>query len=67
MVREFQSVIGREVEEEMRRLGLEVEALIACVGGGSNEIGFFAPFLGREKPRLVGVEAGGRGSVLCLP
>jgi len=62
MVREFQSVIGREVEEEMRRLGLEVEALIACVGGGSNAIGFFAPFLGREKPRLVGVEAGGRGS-----
>ena len=62
MVREFQSVIGREVEEEMVRLGLEVEALIACVGGGSNAIGFFAPFLGREKPRLVGVEAGGRGS-----
>jgi len=62
MVREFQSVIGREVEEEIKRLGLEVEALIACVGGGSNAIGFFAPFLLRDKPRLIGVEAGGWGS-----
>jgi tryptophan synthase beta chain len=62
MVREFQSVIGREVEQETRTLGLEVEALVACVGGGSNAIGFFAPFLRQERPRLIGVEAGGRGS-----
>ncbi len=62
MVREFQSIIGREVEQEMKRLGLSVEALIACVGGGSNAIGFFAPFLKRKNPRLIGVEAGGRGT-----
>jgi tryptophan synthase beta chain len=62
MVRELQSVIGRETEEEMRRRNLDVEALIACVGGGSNAIGFFAPFLDRSEPRLIGVEAGGRGS-----
>jgi tryptophan synthase beta chain len=40
---------------------LNVKALIACVGGGSNAIGFFAPFLEEAAPRLVGVEAGGRG------
>ena len=62
MVRGFQSVIGREVEEEIRRQGLDVEALVACVGGGSNAIGFFEPFIKRENPRLIGVEAGGRGS-----
>jgi tryptophan synthase beta chain len=61
MVREFQSVIGREVDAEIRNLGLEVEALVACVGGGSNAIGFFAPFLAHKSPRLIGVEAGGRG------
>ncbi|MFW5695310.1 MAG: tryptophan synthase subunit beta [Alkalispirochaeta sp.] len=61
MVREFQAVIGREVEEQLATRGLEAEALVACVGGGSNAIGFFAPFIDRESPRLVGVEAGGRG------
>jgi tryptophan synthase beta chain len=61
MVREFQSVIGREVDDEIKNLDLEVEALIACVGGGSNAIGFFAPFLARKNPRLIGVEAGGKG------
>jgi len=61
MVREFQSVIGRETEAQAREQGLELEALVACVGGGSNAIGFFAPFLERERPRLIGAEAGGRG------
>jgi tryptophan synthase beta chain len=61
MVREFQSVIGRETEAQLRAEGVEAEALVACVGGGSNAIGFFAPFLDRPAPRLIGAEAGGRG------
>ncbi|MCC8190439.1 MAG: pyridoxal-phosphate dependent enzyme, partial [Planctomycetes bacterium] len=62
MVRRFQSVIGEETRDQMRANGDEPYALIACVGGGSNSIGFFAPFLEAAKPRLIGVEAGGRGS-----
>ncbi|MEE8440876.1 MAG: tryptophan synthase subunit beta [Spirochaetia bacterium] len=66
MVREFQSVIGRESEIQIDRMivekGLDLNALVACVGGGSNAIGFFAPFLDRETPRLIGVEAGGTGT-----
>ncbi len=61
MVREFQAVIGREVDEQIRERDIDVEALVACVGGGSNAMGFFAPFIERERPRLIGVEAGGRG------
>jgi tryptophan synthase beta chain len=61
MVREFQAVVGREVDAEMRRRSLDPEALVACVGGGSNAIGFFSPFIERAAPRLVGAEAGGRG------
>ncbi len=61
MAREFQSVVGREVQEQASARKLNVKALIACVGGGSNAIGFFAPFLDRATPRLIGVEAGGRG------
>ena len=61
MVREFQSVIGRELCAQMREKGIEPVALIACVGGGSNAIGFFSPFLESPAPELVGVEAGGRG------
>ena len=61
MAREFQSVVGREVRQQISARNLDVKALIACVGGGSNAIGFFAPFLGGRAPRLVGVEAGGRG------
>lgn len=60
MVREFQSVIGKEVVEQSDKL--DIAALIACVGGGSNAIGFFEPFLEKETPRLIGVEAGGRGA-----
>jgi tryptophan synthase beta chain len=61
MVKQFQSVIGFETQAQTAALGLDLEALIACVGGGSNSIGFFAPFIGESSPRLVGVEAGGRG------
>jgi tryptophan synthase beta chain len=61
MVREFQSVIGNEVEQEIQERDLRVESLIACVGGGSNAIGFFYPFIKEKVPRLIGVEAGGCG------
>ena len=61
MVREFQSVIGREVERQVAERNLDVAAMIACVGGGSNSIGFFAPFIDKKEPRLIGVEAGGVG------
>ncbi len=61
MVREFQSVIGREVVRQAEEESLDVKALIACVGGGSNSMGFFSPFLEKDTPRLIGVEAGGRG------
>ena len=62
MVREFQSVIGKEVKRQAAEKNLDVEALIACVGGGSNSIGFFAPFIDEKSPRLIGVEAGGIGA-----
>ncbi|MFP4429978.1 MAG: tryptophan synthase subunit beta [Spirochaetaceae bacterium] len=60
MVREFQAVVGREVKSELERRGVDPTALVACVGGGSNAIGFFEPYLTEKAPRLVGVEAGGR-------
>ena len=50
MVREFQSVIGREVEKQAAERKLDVAAMIACVGGGSNSIGFFAPFIEKKEP-----------------
>lgn len=61
MVRTFQSVIGKEIEKDMKERNINAKALIACVGGGSNSIGFFAPFIDKESPRLIGVEAGGIG------
>ena len=61
MVKEFQSVIGKEAEVQIAERKLDVDALVACVGGGSNSIGFFAPFIEKSSPRLVGVEAGGLG------
>jgi tryptophan synthase beta chain len=64
IVREFQSVIGREARSQFRRLigaGRDPRAAVACVGGGSNAIGLFAAYL-RTKVALYGVEAGGRGS-----
>lgn len=61
MVRTFQSIIGTETREQITERNLDVAALVACVGGGSNAIGFFSPFLDRSEPRLVGAEAGGIG------
>lgn len=72
MVREFQSVIGAETMRQFLAMeGTLPDALVACVGGGSNSIGFFSPFIGIG-PKLTGVEAGGdageegrHGSTLC--
>ena len=67
MVREFQSVIGREARAQfLEREGRLPDALVACVGGGSNSIGLFHPFLKDESVRMVGVEAGGTGVELGL-
>ncbi|MCQ2584625.1 MAG: tryptophan synthase subunit beta [Treponema sp.] len=61
IVREFQSVIGYEVEKQCKERNIDVAAMVACVGGGSNSIGFFAPFIDKKEPRLIGAEAGGIG------
>ncbi len=62
MVRDFQAVIGREVREQVMELeGRLPDAVVACVGGGSNAIGIFHPFLADDSVRLYGVEAAGEG------
>jgi len=62
MVREFQSVIGREAREQMLAVeGRLPDMLVAAVGGGSNAIGLFHPFLDDASVKIVGVEAGGKG------
>src|SRR5574344_694262 len=61
MVRFFQSVIGKEVQEQSQERHLDIAALCACVGGGANASGFFAPFIDKDAPRLIGAEAGGIG------
>jgi len=62
MVRDFQSVIGREARKQILEQEERLpDELIACVGGGSNSIGLFHAFLGDTKVRMVGVEGGGRG------
>ena len=61
IVREFQSVIGNEVKAQCEQRGIKIGAMVACVGGGSNSIGFFAPFIDEKGPRLIGAEAGGIG------
>jgi len=63
IVRDFQGVIGRETREQCRRqFGRLPDAVVACVGGGSNAAGMFHPFVDDLEVRLVGVEAGGRSS-----
>ena len=62
MVRDFQRVIGDECLQQMPELaGRQPDAVIACVGGGSNAMGMFYPYIAHEKTRLVGVEAAGEG------
>ncbi|MBY0563909.1 MAG: tryptophan synthase subunit beta [Hyphomonadaceae bacterium] len=62
MVREFQSVIGREARAQiLLREGRLPDVVMACIGGGSNAIGLFHPFIDDEDVRLIGVEAAGRG------
>ena len=65
MVRDFQTVIGKEARAQFREAnGILPDLLIACVGGGSNSIGLFHPFIADKDVRMVGVEAGGRGEKL---
>jgi tryptophan synthase beta chain len=65
MVRDFQSVIGREARAQMlERCGRLPDYLVACVGGGSNAIGLFHAFLNDDAVKMIGVEAGGRGFAL---
>lgn len=62
MVRDFQSVIGNECLEQMPAMaGRQPDAVIACVGGGSNAMGIFHPYIPHENTRLIGVEAAGEG------
>jgi tryptophan synthase beta chain len=65
MVRDFQSIIGKETREQiLEKTARLPDCLIACVGGGSNSIGLFHPFLADENVRMIGVEAGGKGNSL---
>ena len=62
MVRDFQAVIGREAREQMPEVaGRQPDAILACVGGGSNAMGIFYEYIPDEKVRLIGVEAAGHG------
>ena len=62
MVRDFQSVIGEECRQQMPELaGRQPDAVIACVGGGSNAMGIFYPYIRDDRVRLIGVEAAGEG------
>jgi tryptophan synthase beta chain len=62
MVRDFNSVVGQECLWQMpRRVGRQPDVIVACVGGGSNAIGIFHPYIPHEEVRLVGVEAAGEG------
>lgn len=66
LVRDFQSVIGRETRAQMLdRTGRLPDVVVACVGGGSNAIGMFYPFVDDPSVRIIGVEAGGSGAPGC--
>ena len=55
----FQSVIGKELKKQFKRLGKNPDYIVACVGGGSNSMGIFYPYIGKKKTKLIGIEAGG--------
>lgn len=62
IVREFQSVVGKEVSDQFYKISAkDPSVMIACVGGGSNAIGFFSQYIENSSVRLIGVEAGGNG------
>ena len=62
IVRDFNAVVGEEVLEQSKSvIGKDPDMLVACVGGGSNAMGLFYPFIEKKNVRLVGVEAGGLG------
>ena len=62
IVRDFNSIVGKEVlYQSKKQIGRNPDLLVACVGGGSNAMGLFFPFLGNSKVKMVGVEAGGLG------
>ncbi|MFL6316405.1 MAG: tryptophan synthase subunit beta [Nitrososphaeraceae archaeon] len=62
MVRDFQSIIGHEIKKQMENIIHDLpNAIVACVGGGSNAIGTFYPFLDHDQVQLFGIEAGGQG------
>lgn len=62
MTRDFQSVVGREVRKQLHKAEEKLpDCIIACVGGGSNAMGIFAPFVSERSVNLIGVEAGGKG------
>lgn len=62
IVRDFQRIIGKEIKEQLHaEVGRLPDAVVACVGGGSNAIGTFYDFIPDKSVRLIGVEAGGEG------
>ena len=62
MVRDFQSIIGREAKKQILKLENKLpDYLVACIGGGSNALGLFYPFLNHDEVKIIGVEAGGQG------
>ncbi len=61
MVKEFQRVIGRETKQQAKEMNFKIDALVACVGGGSNSMGQFADFVSDKDVEMYGVEAGGTG------
>lgn len=67
IVRDFQRIIGKEIKEQLQdAIGKLPDAVVACVGGGSNAIGTFYDFIPEKNVRLIGVEAGGDGRTLQI-